>query len=294
MVEPLVKSPRLKHWGMLLLFSTIFLRSMLKKYPVSERETAEIYSITIASFTVVLASLEIIFMKWNECTGTRNFLLGRVELSFSTFLIIFWSIAIAILDTKNVTVTSEGQVADANMYYFSWASFFTSVLLFFCNSCNFYERPECVYGSARYHIWINIMTSNLILMSSTVPPKDCDDYCKRLYYGCGLGACVAFVAIIFVGLYHRMTEANTYLQLELILSILILIAYGCGVFYITGLGPGTKIGNVYYSTWIGLILSISLVFDCLNHIDWVKAKQYLRLRQDEPQAVLEENNAKGV
>jgi len=291
-----IKSPRLKHWGLLALFAAVFAQTLCRLYGRDARTTNVKFAVSVAAITLIVAPMYVLFAKWTECTGTPNYLIGKTELYTSSILIFLWCIVIGILDRKAISVGTDGEVENANLYYFSWGCFFSSVLLFFHNSCEFYGRPDEVKNSVRYHMWIMMMTLNLILMSSAIPPKSLSNSLSRmrLYYAVGLGACTAVLSAGFVGMYHKMKVANNFLQLELIGSTLIVIAYSCGVFFITGAGEGSRIGNIYYSTWISFIIALGLLVNCVNNVNWDIIKNRIKRGQPVPAEENPENWAENV
>merc|ERR1712060_773580 len=144
-----------------------------------------------------------------------------------------------------------------------WLSLVSAVMLFFHNTSGFFNN-EKTGDKTRFILWVSIFTSNIVLMSSSIPDVG---FCKRLFFGAMLGGCTAFVSFIILLAYHRDLNINKYCQVELVFSLLIGICYIFGVFAITTDGPGSMIGNIYYSAWISFILMITLVIDCFHEID---------------------------
>jgi len=272
---PIVKSPRLKHWGLLTLFSAIFLRTACKRFDSEQRNSDINFAICTSAITVIFGPLFICSLKYAEYNEKLNIVTrGLFELVASACLLFCWCIVVGILEKHNITFDANGLILDANLYYFSWLSLVSAVMLFFHNTSGFFNN-EKTGDKTRFILWVSIFTSNIVLMSSSIPDDgffdgcayDDVDYCKRLFFGAMLGACTAIVSFIILLAYHRNLDINKYCQVELVFSLLIAICYIFGVFAITTDGPGSMIGNIYYSAWISFILTITLVIDCFHEID---------------------------
>ena len=157
-----------------------------------------------------------------------------------------------------------GGIDNANLYFFSWGTFFTSLFAFLHILQNVYEvgagKKNTKFTSMP---WIVLMATSLIAMSSASrlwKQYDCQNldlsYCRRLEYGFSLGAISGIVSFIWV-----LVGARCHILVDAGLGVLMLILWCFGVSYTTfgGEAPARNLGNLYFSSWISFVISCRLV-----------------------------------
>jgi len=292
-----MSSPRLKHWGLITIFSAIFLSTTLTTFSPKDRTGDIKFDITTASISVILGPLFIACTAWGNVKGKPNILTrGGVELGASSLILLCWCVVIGVDEKNHITFDEDGHILNANLYYFSWLALLSSVMLCLHNSVHYFGKKIETGDETRFILWVFIFTSNIVLMSSSIPENGyfdkCVEFCKRLFFGAMLGGCTAFVSFGILLAYHKGLNPNKYCQVELVFSLLIVIGYCFGIFAITSDGPGSIIGNIYYSAWTSFILSILLFIDCFHAIDVEKIKRRLGIGSPEkvetPEKIVED------
>jgi hypothetical protein len=192
----------------------------------------------------------------------------------ATFNLLFWVVGLpAIMDpSHDLAVTSNGGVANANLYFFSWAAFFCSLYIsghfaqtVSAGGLDFSSTPK------KMAMWFLIAATSIILLAVSVKYRntnDCGDrdikVCNRNSYAIAVGAFVAFFGLLMVFL---ATRDLVKIVVETISAVLVLILYAVGVGLITfGEGPAKDIGNQYFSSWIGFTGSVFLAFQCVREV----------------------------
>lgn len=215
-----------------------------------------------------------------------------VEGAVSFALAVGWAATVAVVTKQDdqqarVFLQQSGGVINANIYYFSWGCFVTSVILF----VNFTRQAfgldlvnEISSRGARVNLWAALIATSLVVAGSSgrtlqnickgtpnfnssngmdqlIAALDLFIYCKRTKFGIALGTIAVFLSIVVVGM--KIVRANPAVSTEMAVAILTAILYAFGVAFITSnLGPGATIGNLYYFTWASFLLSVGLVAEC--------------------------------
>jgi hypothetical protein len=200
--------------------------------------------------------------------------MNRAEPAVATVLFVFWAIAIGIMESINtVNVGGDAQlyvVQNGNVYYFTWASFFL-VLAILGNSLQGFKVQDGSMHAARTSKWAVLLASSLVVMASSVQVfrnSSCkgehSQVCKSAKLGIGMGCCCAVLVLAIVGLAAKsMDNADRFLQIETVVSLINFMAFAAAVAVVTGPGgAGSFIGNLYYATWISFTLSTVLLLDC--------------------------------
>jgi hypothetical protein len=171
---------------------------------------------------------------------------------------------------NEIGVSASFGILDANLYFSSWAAAITAVYILgnYAQTVMKLRALDFSKTSSQMIKWYLFTFASVVVLSSSsrlFKATDCTEgnsYCRRTQYGIFLGALGAAFGLImclmsFVGKLPRWGEAG--------MAFLSLAAYACGVAAITfggEKGPGTEIGNLYFSTWIGFILSVFLTVTC--------------------------------
>lgn len=166
-------------------------------------------------------------------------------------------------------------VLNANLYFFSWLSFGTTVYLVgsllqeTCGVVNLAVAKK----TAR---WFSLSAASVVVMGTavrTLKASECGNtdvdedlypaqLCRRTKFAIALGA----IGFVFAAAMCYITQKGVLgLMPETILTTLQLVVWCFGVGYITfGESPGNTIGNLYFSTWISFILAVALFGQCFR------------------------------
>jgi len=118
--------------------------------------------------------------------------------------------------------------------------------------------------------WVFLYLVSIILlgMSSFLKSGICSiDHemrCRRTNYAVAIGVLVGFLSTAALALfyYSKMTP-----NISLFLSSVSAVLYGFGVVMLTSVsGPARNLGTIYFTTWIGAVLSFLLLIDSLKEM----------------------------
>jgi hypothetical protein len=156
---------------------------------------------------------------------------------------------------EGIATDSIGGIRNANLYFFSWASFAMALLIYVGYLKEAYgigkRTDESGFNAAS---WAGLAMTSFIVMSSSTRvfnEKNCedldDDFCDRTKFAVALGTFSGFVALLWMALGSRLPAF-----IDVILSFAMLGAWCFGVGYITfgdEKAPARVLGNVYFFTW---------------------------------------------
>ena len=121
--------------------------------------------------------------------------------------------------------------------------------------------------------WYALTASSLVVMGSAVrtfTTSDCGGekdtsveitYCRRSKFALSMGVVGFFLALGMT----FMTRKGLTLMAETSLTAVQLVLWCFGVGYITfGTGPGSTIGNLFFSTWTSFIMTVFLFGQCFR------------------------------
>ena len=185
----------------------------------------------------------------------------KLEGAFSVFLMVGWAAGVAtVTDSDNsLAVDSEGQVANGNLYYFSWASFVCSVTIvsnYLQSVYNVNIASEIHNKSKRMSLWSAMLAVCIVVMASSSnvyenvcrdsPRTESNKYCERTAIGISFGTIGTLMALAIVAV--KISDNIVPFFFEGVAALLLVIFYAFGVAYITSNdGPGAPLGNLYYS-----------------------------------------------
>lgn len=199
----------------------------------------------------------------------------KVEGVLCVFLFALWvSIVTIVSDSRNgLAVDDEGTVANANLYYFSWAGFVCSITLSvsYLKSAFDVDIPgEIRTRSARLNLWSGLLATSIVVAgsSSTIFSATCSElkgsaFCSRTVFAIVLGVLTAVMSLYVVGV--KIATSKAPFMVEAVFSFISFILYVFGVGFITSsFGPGAPLGNLYYFTWLSFFLSFMLAASCFE------------------------------
>jgi len=180
-------------------------------------------------------------------------------------------------------VNGIGEIKAANLYYFTWASIVTaglqmmSYVKMLLGKTAAEDTITLVWGvmakvsfvafGAATHVWYNISTSckDESMEGTSIP------FCRRTMFalivgfvGTGIGS--LFLGVRFFNLVNAASEG--YNRFQFISSGFLVLMFILAVALITGIGgPGQSVGDLYYSTWLGFCVSISILVESYRELN---------------------------
>lgn len=238
----------------------------LQKNDSQHPNEASKYAVACSAFTFAISAIICIM---HVVRIASPLIVGTIAEGLLSFILVgFWAAIVAIVTktSNELAFVSAAREMNANLFFFSWAGFVTSFVLF----VNYLKSAvgmdlvgEMHQLGARLTFWAALIATSFIVMGSSlrVMNDDCspnilksEQYCKRTEFGIGLGAAGFSVALVVVTfkLFCRM-NAPMY---EFFPALMLAAANGFGVGFITSNnGPGSSIGNLYFGLWISFLLA---------------------------------------
>ncbi len=193
--------------------------------------------------------------------------------------------AIASGPAKGLSVDEFGAVRNGNIYYFSWFAFLNNLYLASCyvksvHKIDITQRCRDISSAssspATFVYWFMLLLSSVIVMSTSISlgMKNCtaDDgeekvqpYCSRTILGIIVGAIATILSSTTLAMMNHLSTMTLPFLGEVGRVGLLFILYCFEVAYVTdGSGPGAPLGNLYYSSWISLLLTMKIGFECYD------------------------------
>jgi hypothetical protein len=181
-------------------------------------------------------------------------------------VILLWGFGLpTIMNPKNSLAVSYTEVDNANLYFSSWAAFCCCLWIVGSQAqetCGL----DITYVAPRKAKWYGLVASSLVVMGSSIrifKSFKCNrdemsgvEVCWQTKYAISAGVIGFLTAVIWTFVSHMgLTQVSN----ELYASGFLLVLWVFGLAFITfGRGPGHSIGNLYFATWVSLIISIFL------------------------------------
>jgi hypothetical protein len=186
--------------------------------------------------------------------------------------LILWCIGLPIImNPTNDFAVSSFAITNANLYFSSWGAFL-AVVFIFGSFLQEYKIVDVSDLSVKAHPmlikWVLLMTASVVVLASAVKIYQDDTVgcggdkskttCQRTIYAISLGVIGSVLAMSAAGLY-KFYEIKPPLAIESAFAFVAVVLYCVGVAYVTSpKGPGRSVGNLYFSTWFGFIISFFL------------------------------------
>jgi hypothetical protein len=191
-----------------------------------------------------------------------------------------------------MAVNSRGGILNANLFFFSWASFITTIAIFIGYGQETSKVDLIANASPKAAYWAGICVSSLIVLASSTQTFvkgvtilgqifDCQDgtdhstlYCERLKFSMSLGVISAALSG-FCCILSSKISASAHASG----SIFSLFAWVFGVGFTTfgDKSPGNGVGNLFFGCWSSFILSLFMVSssikDCIVEVEEKKAQR---------------------
>jgi hypothetical protein len=175
------------------------------------------------------------------------------------------------MNPNNAIAVAGETVIDANLYFFSWLSFASTMYLSgsLAQEAAGYDVTKTPPKSAR---WYGLCAASLVVMGASIrlfKETDCkneetgSEFCKRTKFAISAGTIGFFFALILT----YLTQKGLAIVVETVATMMLLALWCFGVGYITfGTAPGSQIGNLYFATWICFILCVFLFGECFRQV----------------------------
>ena len=185
-----------------------------------------------------------------------------------------WGLGIAvIMNPKRGIASSFTAVVNANLYFSSWACFCCCIWLVGSLAQEMFGFDVTRTSPKRAKAYA-LVASSLVVMGSSVrifSSFQCSRaemqgvaVCARTKFAISAGVVGFLISIIWTIAVHVGLKVPFF---ELFGSLILLIIWIFGLSFITfGDGPGHSIGNLYFATWICLILSIFLFAEAFTEV----------------------------
>eukprot|EP00934_Nitzschia_sp_Nitz4_P003920 Nitzschia sp. Nitz4//scaffold424_size9595//8254//9407//NITZ4_009093-RA/size9595-augustus-gene-0.11-mRNA-1//1//CDS//3329551598//3910//frame0 len=265
------RSPRFSLWVAFLLFSTITMWSAVsEKRARDDTDSNAKWAVTSSAITFSITAV-VVVMHLSPMLSTL-IVNTRIEGALTLILAIFWAATVAVVSNASSGLAVDSDLANTivngNLYYFSWAGFVTSVLLLVAYLREVFGvdvAGEIQTRAARLTVWSALLACQLVVLGSSAsmfdhdcPLENSESYCHRTKFGIALGVIGTVFALGVVSM--KMITAIAPFVVEGILAIFLCIMNLFGVGYLTSAkGPGSQINNLYYFSWISLVLCVQLV-----------------------------------
>ena len=264
---------RLKAWAALFIFSCVCILAHATSIVVVDTAvnwvTAALSISIILSFFAVLAYFVV-----------KDVFVGQLpEGALAVLLLFFWCACLPpIMNPSNsiaVTGNGQGTIRNSNLYFFSWISFGCILYIVGDVAQEITGRNLKTEISPKSGKWLGLFaTSIVVLASSSMIHSDygCTGngwaVCQRTNYAVSLGV----FGMILTGIALVVTQMGKMTPtVEIILSGLLFVLYTLGVGFLTfSEGPAIALGNLYFASWIGFIVSFVLLAECVVEMNAIR------------------------
>lgn len=228
---------------------------------------------------------------------TSIFIVGtKIEGFLCLILAVFWAATVSIVsDARHgLAVNENGEVKNGNLYYFSWAGFVCSIVLwvsYLRSAFQFDVAGTLQSRSSRLQLWAGFLAASLIVMgaSANIFGQDCtngneliagETYCRRTKFSISIGVIGTVFALIVVIL--KIVTSRAPFMLESFFSVSLMFLFAFGVAYTTSQkGPGAPLGNLYYFTWISFLCTFMLTASIFEDYQTAKSGGSTREQDDD-------------
>lgn len=240
----------------------------------------------LAPFVVAIISFLLFGLSLSKrCYATiANFWVGGL-LSIVSFSLWLGDLLLTMHSDDSWAVDSIGEIAMANLYYFAWASIITSGVLMT-------SYVKALFGIRKLDsmsaVWVAICKVCFVILGASLHIwHTISDNCK--FDEITLGAvtfCSRTILAITVSLTGLLVGGLVVLgriivimcplckctrmqaHIEMLISLFLVLLFAAAVALITGIGgPGQSVGDLYYSTWLALWVSLGIFVSCYRQLN---------------------------
>jgi hypothetical protein len=241
----------------------------------------------ISAISVVTCILNaIVVLAHFHPVGTAIFVGTKVEGVVIFVLVVCWSAIVAgDIDAADFIGAAEdtgAAIQSANLYYFSWAGFITSIILcvsFLRDSFGLDVVGALRHNTERLQWWAALLAATVVVLGSAAHANrtDCGNdseagetasYCRKTRFAISAATIgmVLCLLIIYTKIFkYTSSEPSAGFLLEAGSSFFLVVMNLFVVFFTTSVGgPGRTVGNLYYFSWAVFLLSAFLASQCYN------------------------------
>jgi len=271
---------RFRLWVIHTLLSLSITCAMTDDFPRSERNRKQKFVLGVSCVSLIISFIESAVHCFKS---TKRYFVGNLfEFASSFILLLLWTIAsVVILGPQNTIGNAIDKIGvefiyNANLYFLTWLSLLSNLHLV---ASFFHHVKSC---DPRILGWILLFFASLILLgiSSYLKNGVCSSLiehemrCRRTKYAISVGAINGIVCVCVLGLCYKKRKEEkrgnklSYApQINLFLSLCSAGLYGFGVVMLTSVGgPARSLGTIYFTTWIGAVLSSLLFLDSFKEV----------------------------
>eukprot|EP00542_Grammatophora_oceanica_P021899 CAMPEP_0194029638 /NCGR_PEP_ID=MMETSP0009_2-20130614/3314_1 /TAXON_ID=210454 /ORGANISM="Grammatophora oceanica, Strain CCMP 410" /LENGTH=479 /DNA_ID=CAMNT_0038669365 /DNA_START=27 /DNA_END=1466 /DNA_ORIENTATION=+ len=279
------RSPRFNFWCCFFLFSLIICGSSIEatdRVQLTGRGITNQKWAVACSIVTFFISLIVVIMHMIPIASI--FIVAtRVEGILAFAVTCLWATLVAsVCDCGNgLAVDTEGAVIFGNLYFYSWGGFFSAIgiLVNYLKMVYMVEASEQLNKRAnRFDLWIACLVSHLVLMSAAANVYDysCDEarfgtkWCNRALLAIAMGCVGSALSIVIVGM--KMATGTAPFGLECLFCVFLF----CTNCFSLGLvtcedGPGTKVGNLFFFSWLSMIVPFLIMSACYEY--WFESQE---------------------
>lgn len=286
-------SPRFKNWLLHLIFAIIVLLSVVSietdEGEINASKKNKSWGVALAIIIVIVGAVVVLM----HLSNVGGILIGsRTEAAVPMVLSWFWIIMVCIVTGPlyGLAVDNEGAVYAGNLYYFTWAGLFASIII----CANVIEElysidivHEMNNRSTSFMYWIGLLSTSLVVMivSAGIFNRTCDGddkneaFCGRCALGIASGTIGACFSLVVVAL--KITRGVAPFLLETGLCAMLVCLFIFEVGYVTDdEAPGAPLGNLYYFSWFSFFISLMVAKACYD--DFLTAQDEMEETNEAP------------
>jgi len=258
------KEDSLYHWVMLSIFSAVVLGSSVDTF--SNPDARMKWAISCSTITMSIAAIVTFTYKLKpDLVGSK------IEGGLRVVVLVCWVINLAFYRGEIFAKDAVFNSLYANIYYFSWAAFFTAVRL--VASYLSAELDVSNQHKTRLNNWFMLLALNLVVMCTSSYDFSAKQQYKNDKWG-RLTMLALLVGVITSSIsFATMFLTSTTLlerwqsKIECLFSLINTVIYAVTIGFINGTdGPGARIGNIYYFMWLSFLMSTLLTFECCDDL----------------------------
>ena len=261
---------RFQAWAALLVFSSVCLAAHASSLD-SSKTSSEKWVLAMLSISLTFSFFGVVAYSMAK----DKFVGQTAEGGLAGILLIFWCAGLPTIMNPNtgiaiIGIGVETDIKNSNLYFFSWISFMCVLYILGHYSQEVTGREFSQEVSPKNAKWGGLFATSIVLLASAAQifiDAGCKDfkiegYCGRTSYAISLGA----IGMVFPAIIIFMTQKGKLNAMcENISTAIMLIIFVFGVGFITfGNGPATRVSNLYFSTWIGFIITVLLSAQCFR------------------------------
>jgi heme exporter protein D len=194
----------------------------------------------------------------------------------------FWAAVMPVINDgdNQLAATGTQAITNPNLYFFSWLAFLMSFFIFFDFMKHKFLDKEEIHGEYfQVFSWAGLMATSFIVLANSsrlFNDSNCDDAedgslledkCKRTKLAVGIGTVSTIIALVWLLLMACLMETRFGKIIDLVLVLLNIVMWTCGIAYITFGGekaPAQTMGNLYFFTWASFALSVLMTMSSLK------------------------------